>query len=46
VKNGRAAADAAKKLAMICQKGNPVEGMPPSLLWSCNNWQSLAQRFK
>ncbi|MFN0136741.1 MAG: hypothetical protein ACKVS9_11575 [Phycisphaerae bacterium] len=46
VKHNRAVADAAKKLAAMCQAGSPVEGMPASLLWSCKNWQSLVKRMK
>ncbi|MEX1039861.1 MAG: hypothetical protein WDZ51_04480 [Pirellulaceae bacterium] len=46
VKNNRAAADAAKKLAEICQAGGPVSGMPPSLQWSCKNWHGLVKKFK
>lgn len=45
-KHNRQVADAAKKLAAMCQAGKPVEGMPPSLIWSCKNWHSLVQKFK
>ncbi len=46
VKNNRAVADAAKKLAAMCQAGSPVEGMPPSLQWSCKNWRAFAARMR
>ena len=46
VKNNRAVADAAKKLAAMCQAGSKGEGMPPSLQWSCKNWHALAKRMK
>lgn len=46
VKNNRAVADAAKKLAAMCQAGDTVEGMPPSLQWSCKNWRALAARMR
>lgn len=45
VKHNRDVADAAKKLAQMCNAGNSVEGMPPSLQWSCHNWRGLAQRI-
>jgi hypothetical protein len=40
------AADAAKKLADFCKAGKPVDGMPPSLQWSCKNWNALAKRMR
>jgi hypothetical protein len=46
VKHNRAVADAAKKLAELCKGGRPIEGMPPSLQWSCKNWKALARRMK
>jgi hypothetical protein len=46
VKHDREAADAAKKLADLCKAGKPVDGMPPSLQWSCKNWRTLAERMK
>lgn len=45
VKHNRQAAEAAKKLAMICREGKPVKNMPPSLQWSCKNWQALRNRL-
>ncbi len=45
LKHTRAAADAAKMLAKMCVEGKPVEGMPPSLKWSCSNWRALTQKF-
>lgn len=46
VKHNRTAADAAKKLAELCKAGKPVDGMPPSLRWSCRNWRALAERMR
>ena len=46
VRHNREAADAAKKLASMCKENKPVNNMPPSLLWSCRNWQALKQRMK
>ena len=46
VKNNRVVADAARKLAEMCEEGRPVEHMPPSLQWSCKNWRALVQMFK
>ena len=46
VKNNRAVADAARKLAEMCQAGELVQSMPPSLQWSCKNWRALVQRFR
>ncbi|HVX14778.1 MAG TPA: hypothetical protein VHC22_26550 [Pirellulales bacterium] len=45
VKN-RDAANAARKLAEMCEAGGSVTGMPPSLLWSCKNWRVLVQKFR
>jgi hypothetical protein len=45
-KGDRAVADAAKKLAEFCNAGTPVDSMPPSLQWSCRNWQALVKRMK
>ncbi len=46
VKTNRAGADAAKKLAAMCQSGRPVDDMPPSLQWSCKNWRALVNRMR
>jgi hypothetical protein len=46
VKHNREAAEAAKKLAMMCREGKPVNNMPLSLQWSCNNWQTLRNRMR
>jgi hypothetical protein len=46
VKHNRTAADAAKKLAELCKAGRPIDGMPPSLQWSCRNWRALAKRMR
>lgn len=46
VNHNREAAEAAKTLARHCKAGKPVDGMPPSLQWSCNNWRELAERMK
>ena len=45
-KHNREAADAAKKLASMCKKGESASNMPPSLDWSCKNWQALVERMK
>jgi len=45
VKHNRDVADAATKLAAMCQAGSQVEGMPASLQWSCKNWRALAARM-
>lgn len=46
VKHNRTVADAAKKLADFCKVGQPLDGMPPSLQWSCRNWKALAERLR
>lgn len=46
VRHNRIVADAAKKLADSCKAGKPVDGMPPSLQWSCKNWRALVEKFK
>jgi len=46
VEHTREAADAAKKLAKHCREGKPIDGLPPSLKWSCENWRSLSARMK
>ena len=46
VKHNREAADAAKALAKMCKEGKPLKDMPPSLHWSCKNWQTLRNRFQ
>jgi hypothetical protein len=46
VKHNREVADAAKKLAIMCREGKPVQNMPPSLQWSCTNWQTLRNRMQ
>ena len=46
VKHNRAVADAARTLADFCKTGKPVDGMPPSLQWSCKNWRALVERMK
>jgi hypothetical protein len=46
VKYNRIVADAAKKLGDLCKDGRPVDGMPPSLQWSCRNWRALAERMR
>ena len=46
VKHTREAADAAKKLAKLCREGRPIDDLPPSLKWSCENWRSLSARMK
>lgn len=44
-RDNRKVRDAAKKLAKLCLAGKPVKDMPPSLQWSCENWQTLVQRM-
>ena len=46
VNHNREAADAAKKLASMCKNGESASNMPPSLQWSCKNWQALVNRMK
>lgn len=46
MKNTRPVAEAAKKLAAMCQSGRPVDDMPSSLQWSCQNWRALVKRMK
>jgi len=46
VKHNREVANAARKLADLCKAGKPVDGMPPSLQWSCKNWRALVDRMK
>jgi hypothetical protein len=46
VRSNRAVADAARKLAEMCEEGRTVVYMPSSLQWSCRNWRSLVQMFK
>lgn len=44
-KNNRVVADAARKLARLCQERSRVDDMPPSLQWSCKNWRTLVDRM-
>lgn len=46
VKHTREAAEAAKRLALMCGEGRPVNDMPPSLQWSCKNWRKLVERMQ
>ncbi len=46
LRHGKKAAEAARKLASTCRGGKPVDNMPPSLQWSCKNWQALVERMK
>jgi len=45
LKHNRDAADAAKKLADMCKAGQPFDGTPTSLNWSCKNWHALRVRM-
>jgi hypothetical protein len=45
VKHNRTVADAAKKLADFCKAGKPLDGIPPSLKWSCKNYRALAEHM-
>jgi hypothetical protein len=47
VKSNVIAAKSAKLLARKCRSpGQSNEMFPPSLKWSCHNWQSLVERMK
>lgn len=46
LRNDKQAADAARRLAEFCQRGTPIPGIPPSLEWSCRNWQALKDRMR
>jgi len=46
VKHNRTVAEAARKLAQRCQQGGSDPPLPPSLEWSCKNWQQLVGRMK
>jgi hypothetical protein len=46
VKHDGIVAKTAKTLANHCKAGKPMDGMPPSLQWSCKNWRVLAERMK
>jgi len=46
VRHNRTVAEAAKKLEEFCTAGESVDGMPPSLQWSCRNWRALAERMR
>ena len=46
VKHNREAAEAAKELARMCRANKPIKKIPPSLQWSCKNWQTLRDRMK
>lgn len=46
VKDNSIVAEAAKSLAKMCQKNQPVPQIPPSLDWSCKNWRKLVDRMK
>ncbi len=45
VNNSRTVADAARVLAKRCEQGDANPRLPPSLLWSCDNWKTLATRL-
>jgi hypothetical protein len=46
VKHNREVAEAAKRLAELCNAGKRVDHFPQSLRWSCANWKALAERMK
>lgn len=46
VKSNREVAEAANKLADLCKRGGPVEDMPLSLQWSCQNWRLMCRRMR
>ena len=45
VKHDREVTTAAKKLACRCQANQVDPPLPPSLQWSCQNWNALSQRM-
>ena len=46
LRDNKQAADAARRLAEHCSRGAPILNIPPSLEWSCRNWQSLKERMR
>ena len=46
VTQGRRVRDAAKSLADRCKKEQANPPFPPSLAWSCKNWQRLVKRMQ
>ena len=46
VKDNVIVRDAARTLAEKCRSGQTSEPFPPSLEWSCRNWQSLVKCMK
>jgi hypothetical protein len=45
VKHNREVAEAAKRLADRCKSGSVRPLLPPSLIWSCENWKALTKRM-
>ncbi len=45
VGNNREASEAAKKLAKFCKTRGDVS-LPPSLVWTCQNWHGLVERMR
>jgi hypothetical protein len=45
-KHGRIIAEAAKTLAERCKLASTQPPFPPSLAWSCQNWQRLKARMQ
>jgi hypothetical protein len=45
-KHGRPVAEAARLLAQRCSSGTAESELPPSLIWSCQNWRTLVNRMK
>jgi hypothetical protein len=46
VKHSRIVSEAAKTLGRLCKEGKPIDDLPPSLNWSCENWRVLNNRMK
>lgn len=45
IKNNKLVADAAKILAKRCATQQAEPPLPPSLVWSCENWKTLVARI-
>ena len=46
ITHNREVADAGKALAKRCLLGSTVPPLPPSLIWSCQNWRQFVNRMK
>ena len=45
-KNDKSVAEAARNLAKRCASGEAEPKLPPSLIWSCQNWRKLVERMR